>query len=245
MAAPAANDIAALLAADPFYIAHRGGSASWPEMTKAAYDHAAVAGMRALEISVQRSSDGVFVCSHDPSTLRVTGVDQQIAATSWAQLSGLSVRSPVAGGAPAAMTRLETVLDAYAGSRVIFLEDKTYRNSGPLLELVARYPDYRRHFFWKVTGTAGEPVIQAGRTAGIPSWGYFFSADMPQFADRAGQFDWVGVDYQCTDAQLRQAAAIGKPMIGHIVSKAAQRDRLLAAGCRGIMLADVAGLAPH
>ena len=45
--------VAALTAADPFYIAHRGGGGNWPEMTAYAYAQAAqVPGIKALEISV-------------------------------------------------------------------------------------------------------------------------------------------------------------------------------------------------
>lgn len=241
---PASTDTAGLTARTPFYVAHRGGSNNWPEMTMVAYGHAVAAGMKALEVSVQRSSDGVFVCSHDASTARVPGVDDTIASTPWSRLSTLSVKSPVASQPAAPMARLETVLDAYATDHVIFLEDKTYKNAAPLLELVRRYPKYRNHFFWKVGGLTGKKLIAAGTEAGLPSWGYFFAADMPRYDVQATLFDWVGIDYHCTDAQLLQAKSAGKPMIGHIVSTAAQRDRLLAAGCRGIVLANVAGLAP-
>ncbi|MGI8417638.1 MAG: glycerophosphodiester phosphodiesterase [Nakamurella sp.] len=241
---PATTDNASLTASTPFYVAHRGGSANWPEMTMLAYGHAVAAGMKALEISVQRSSDGVFVGCHDATTARVTGVDKTVASTLWAELSTLSGKSPVAGQPAAPMARLETVLDAYASDHVIFLEDKTYKNAAPLLELVRRYPKYRDHFFWKVYGLSGKSAIAAGTEAGLPTWGYFFAAGMTHFAAQAPLFDWVGIDYHCTDAQLLQAKSAGKPMIGHVVSTAAQRDRLLAAGCRGIVLANVAGLAP-
>ena len=67
--------VAALTADDPFYIAHRGGGGNWPEMTAYAYAQAAqVAEIKALEISVCLSADGVLVCSHDPTTTRLTGV---------------------------------------------------------------------------------------------------------------------------------------------------------------------------
>ena len=48
-----------LRSADPFYVAHRGGSRDWPEMSMAAYRAAVGLGVDALEISLARTSDGV------------------------------------------------------------------------------------------------------------------------------------------------------------------------------------------
>ena len=84
--------IADLVADDPFYVAHRGGGDNWPEMTAYAYSQAArLPYVGAIEISVCLSADGVLVCSHDPTTLRVTGTDLRIADQPWSVLSRLKV----------------------------------------------------------------------------------------------------------------------------------------------------------
>ena len=63
-------------------------------MTAFAYSRAAAfPALKALEISVCRSADGVLVCSHDPTTERVTGVPYTIARETWATLSELEVGS--------------------------------------------------------------------------------------------------------------------------------------------------------
>ena len=61
-------------------------------MTAYAYAQAAkVPGLQAMEISVCLSADGVLVCSHDPTTARMTGTPYTIAEQTWATLSTLKV----------------------------------------------------------------------------------------------------------------------------------------------------------
>lgn len=224
-----------------FYIAHRGGSASFPEMTFAAYQASVAAGMLALEVSVHRSKDGVFVCCHDPNTKAATGVDMEIAGSTWAQLSKLKVRARKPDGPipQAPLTRLETVLQAYGGSKVIFLEDKTQKHADALLALVARYPHPERHFVWKVSGVADPGIVRAGKAAGLTSWGYWFAADMKRFAATHGPYDTLGLDYRCSATDAAAMRATRKLLIGHIVSIRRQIDKVIADGCRGLMLARI------
>lgn len=258
---PASTDIDQLITERPFLVAHRGGSKSAPEMTMAAYEKAVAAGFRALEVSVHRSSDGVFVGCHDATTGRVADVDLTVAETPWATLADVQVRGD--DGSTAPMTRLETVLDAYASTHVIFLEDKTYKNDADLLAMVRRYRNPTRQFVWKVFGNAGESSIRAGVQAGLKTWGYWFPGDMgaapasssepgsrgspasegdvgtAQFREHARRVDWVGVSYDSSSVQFEAAREMGQLTIGHIVARAEQRDTLLKEGCHGLMVANL------
>lgn len=126
-----------LSAQRPFYVAHRGGGANWPEMTAYAYRQAAALPfVQAIEISVCRSADGVLVCSHDPTTLRVTGADHEISTTNWSTLSRLMVTpeytdNPDQPARP--FSRLDEVLDDYIQRLVVFIEPKTSDANDPLL----------------------------------------------------------------------------------------------------------------
>ena len=63
-----------------------------PEMTGYAYHRASkLRGLKALEVSVCQTSDGVLVCSHDKNTERATGVPYVIAQERWETLSTLMV----------------------------------------------------------------------------------------------------------------------------------------------------------
>ena len=239
----------------PFYIAHRGGSANWPELTMRAFDNCVRSyGMQAIEISAHITSDGVWVCSHDPNTVRTTGQSYAIASTPSATILALPV-NPVGTdnqGQPAMpFAKLTDVLDKYAGTskHVIFIEDKSYANTTSLINLIKTYSNYKEQFVWKVAGsTVYATFIAPALAAGLRVWGYFFEADM-QGGSIQSQYDalrqprcYLGLDYAATDPHSALMQSQGIPIIGHIVTTKAQRDRLLSYGAIGIMTANVKGI---
>lgn len=60
----------------PFTIAHRGSDRDWPEMTARAYVGSTAAGAHALEMSLGRTSDGVWFGLHDRSLDRTSPLCQ-------------------------------------------------------------------------------------------------------------------------------------------------------------------------
>src|SRR5262245_40832238 len=56
----------------PYVMAHRGNSISCPENTLAAFRRAFKEGADLLETDLHLTSDGVFVCIHDPTLDRTT-----------------------------------------------------------------------------------------------------------------------------------------------------------------------------
>ena len=58
--------------------AHRGAAVELPENTMAAFRRALEHGVDALEMDVHMTADGQLVVSHDPSGMRMCGVDRQI-----------------------------------------------------------------------------------------------------------------------------------------------------------------------
>ena len=84
-----------LLASRPFYVAHRGGSADWPECSMEAYARSVDAGVDALEIPVARSADGVWFGLHDATLDRTSGTTGFVAAEhTWAEISRYRTRPP-------------------------------------------------------------------------------------------------------------------------------------------------------
>lgn len=236
-----------LLARKPCFVAHRGGSNSWPEGTRYAYRKAAAWPVRALEVSCFRSSDGVWVSSHDASTLRVTGVDYTIASTPWATLAPLTVtaastNTPAQARQP--LSKVTDILDDFARDHVIFIEDKSYANADSLLDLMDAYGGPSR-FVWKTYGPGGQSGVNKARARGYKSWAYYFNgADMTNLPTSYVNYDYLGIDFNCTDAAITAAVAYGKPVIGHILTTAAQRDRMLSLGCVGAMCADIQAVVP-
>jgi glycerophosphoryl diester phosphodiesterase len=56
----------------PIPFAHRGGAKRWPENTVLAFRNSAELGYRHIETDLHETSDGRFVCFHDPTLERTT-----------------------------------------------------------------------------------------------------------------------------------------------------------------------------
>ena len=77
------------LAGQVLLIAHRGGSAEYPENTLQAFDQAIAAGAGWLEFDVQMSRDGELVVIHDTTVDRTTNGTGSVADLTFAQLRSL------------------------------------------------------------------------------------------------------------------------------------------------------------
>ena len=75
------------------FVAHRGESADAPENTLAAFQLAWERNVKAIELDVHLSRDGVLVVCHDGDTKRTTGVSKKIKETDWAELKTLDAGS--------------------------------------------------------------------------------------------------------------------------------------------------------
>jgi glycerophosphoryl diester phosphodiesterase len=136
---PAAPGLSArtLLATPPFFVGWRGGSRDWPEMTTYGFEQAAaIPGILAMELVVAQTADSVLVCSADPTTQRVTGLDFTVAEETWATLSGLKVRAnetkdPQQPARP--LARLEDIIDQFIDRFVFFVEPQAGTAAGNLM----------------------------------------------------------------------------------------------------------------
>jgi len=249
-----APTVASLTADTPFYIAHRGGGGDWPEMTAYAYEQAAsIPGLQALEISVCLSADNVLVCSHDPTTTRVTGARRTIAKETWATLSALEVSpadttDPTQAARP--LTRLDDVLERYIDRYVLFVEPKVPAAEAPLLDRLQGLlsPD---RVVWKQTlnGTG----FGAAKNVGFGTWGYVL--DEPSYlgdnltrlaADP--KIDMLGIPVRGRPGLVRAAAeaaaAHGKKTIAWPIITDADRQHALGFGAAGLMTSRIAELMP-
>ena len=236
----------------PWFAAHRGFSNSYPEESLYSYRGATDWGIKAIEVSVQYSSEGTPWCFHDATTTRTTGVTGTISAMTDAQIGALTnlgttaSRNPTQPARPTA--KLVDVLNLYASTHVIIIEDKTYTHTAAMLDMMDSY------------GTSGRPateifIVKAGVTSGswlwtmvaargYHRWGYMFDNEMDTIADAAssGKVDMIGMDYASSDATLTNGInlciANGVMPTGHIINSIAQRDRLLGLGMKGLMISN-------
>lgn len=242
-----------LVADKPFYIAHRGGGRDWPEMTAYAYEQAAaLPGLKALEMSVCISRDGVLVLSHDQNTRRVTGSDHVIADTDWATLSELTVTAehtldPGQPGRP--FSRFDEVLEKYLDRFVIFVEPKLSAAADPLFAVLAGSGTNAERVVWK------QPInstrFARAKEAGYHTWGYVLDepahvgANLTRYA-ASEHVDMLGAEKSARPDLVRAvssaAAANGKLTIMWPVVTREERKRALDAGFTGLMCSEPRGL---
>ncbi len=235
------HTIDTLLTETPFYIAHRGSGDNWVEHSLDAYTHAIAAGAKAIEISVCSTSDGYLVCHHDTTTVDpATGADTDIALTSLAELSRRRTDARAWLGpaaAPQPIPLLSTVLDRFAATHVIFLEDKQGTNTKALLKMMASYPDPTSHFVWKQWAAAHQHLSAASK--GYKTWGYFTPELYPRAAQLSQGFDYLGVYHTDSEADIASVVALGKPVIAWEIHYRYMRDRMQRLGVLGMMCSNL------
>lgn len=232
--------IGGLLGSTPFFIAHRGSGDNWTEHTEVAYSQAIAAGSTAIEVSVHATSDGVLVCHHDESTLRLTGQDHRIKDLDYSSVTALRADARQWLGPatpPRPIPKLQDVLDAHAANHVVFIEDKQGTNTKQLLDLMDRYPHPTDHFVWKQP--AASPSYRQAQDRGYKSWGYFVDGSGGQFERYAPRHDLLGIFHTATDDEIRRLVAFGKPTICWEVHTRWMRQRLLDLGVHGMMCSNI------
>lgn len=238
--ATGASPLQDLLAARPFFIAHRGSGDNWPEHTAYAYAQAAALGAKAIEVSLSSTLDGVLVCHHLLNTEKLTGRNWNIPEHSYAELAALrnDAREWLGPASPLeSIPRVKDVLDVHAAERVVFIEDKQGTNTAAVLELLDSYPHAEEHFVWKQPGSVAVP--EAVRERGYKSWGYFTDGSGRQFEKYAGQFDLLGIHHDASDEEISRLVAYGKPVVCWEVHTRWMRARLEGLGVRGMMCSNL------
>lgn len=202
----------------------------------AAYAGAVAAGATALEVSVCATADGVLVCHHDLDLQRLSGDPRRISDLTWEQLQTVRVdaRAWLGPDVPLEpLPRLSEVLDRFAPSTVIFIEDKQGTNTAQLLDVMDGYEEATEHFVWKQW--AGASQHRAASERGYRTWGYFGEELLDRSAELAEEFDLLGVYHRLSDDQIASVVARGKPVICWEVHDRATQERLGEIGVVGMM----------
>lgn len=227
--------IDAMVAQKGFLVAHRGGSASWPEMSMRAYTNSVAHGAGALEVSVGRTSDGVWVLAHDQNLQRV---DPAAPATPIAQMTWAEVQRYRTAGEK--ILRIEEYLEAYGRSHVTVLDPKY--SAQQWTDLAARLPaDAKSRVIWKSAGDATWLAAQ-WNAAGWRCWGYAYAqhASDGSLAKWAPSWDYLGFPWDAPSMAWKVATSFGKPVWAHICPTKAAYDQGLQNGAVGCMVSGVA-----
>ena len=232
--------IDAMVAQKGFLVAHRGGSASWPEMSMRAYTNSVAHGVGALEVSAGRTSDGVWVLAHDQNLKRV---DPSAPTTPIAQMTWSEVQRYRTAGEK--ILRIEEYLEAYGRSHITVLDPKY--SATQWADLAKLLPDdAKSRVIWKSAGDATWLASQ-WKAAGWRCWGYAYAqhADDGSLAKWAASWDYLGFPWDATPAQWSKALSLGKPVWAHICPTKAAYDQGISRGAVGCMVSGVADVLPY
>lgn len=227
--------------------AHRGGSADFQEFSLHAYTQSVLRGMRALEVSLARTSDGVWFGLHDSTLDRTSGTTGgwDPAAHTWDEVQRYSIN--LAGlssaQAPQPYMRVEQLLDAYGSSHVILIDPKNAISSRTaLLAIMNSYSAAVRSRLIAKFYCTGTSWGADARAAGYLTWGYYYQGDVSLLPTTQSYWDMLGMDYTADQASWDAAKSYGKKVMAHTVATTANAVTARSKGADALQVAGVKDL---
>lgn len=247
------STVAEMLATPGFTWGHRGGSASWTEMSLYGYTQAVARGYGVLEISLARTSDGVWFGLHDQTTDRTSGgVFGNASSQTWAQIQ---MQQNVGGpGNPQPYMSWDELIAAYGHTHIIVADPKyalgSYRTE--FLNMVNRDLGPTRAIIkYSGVGSGAANLSTAAQAMGFETWGFFYAADASVSQGGNGALQtwgasWtlLGMEYGASQAIWDEVLAFGKPVIGHIAPNQAAYNTAISKGAVGVQVSGVGVVAP-
>ncbi len=223
---------------------HRGGSLNWSEMSMRAYTNCIFWGCKAPEISAHRSSDGVWIMSHDGDLTRVTATAYPIVSTPSSTLLGTPIDAPTTGGV---IGRIEAVLDAYK-DLLLIIDNKPGSFQTEFFDLVkAHVPDWAEHVIIKIDGASSVSRFQAAQAAGFKTAAYWYdSSNWATIPGKIPYVDYPGLNYDAAQSYWDDLIALagGKPMWGHVLPSPAAKNTAKTKGANIFQCSNITGIIP-
>lgn len=249
MVHPGYSSITEMLADAFFYCSHRGGSANFPEMSLHAYTQSAIRGYGAMEVSLARSSDGVWFGLHDASLDRTSlgtgggsGTTLVASTMTWAAIQAYDIRPATVAPVDSVhkpYMRLEEILNAYLSSHILFIDPKAalaYRSE--LIALLKTYSNWQEKIVAKyVPGDSNVSWLADARAAGFVTNAMFYPTD--NFTAYHAQGDILGMDYGASSGVWTSIKALGKPVMVHVCPNQAAVTAGITNGADGAMVSGV------
>ena len=231
------KDIGTMMITHGFLIAHRGGSVSWPEASMRAYTNSVMFGAGALEVSCQKTKDGVWFLNHDRTLQRV---DKSAPNTPVTEMTWAEIQKYTTIGEP--FVTVEEYFAAYGSSHITVLDPKY--SAVEWQELKKFFPtDAHGRIIWKFSIDAGWLAGQ-WKADGWKCWGYSYPDQVTdgRINEWHKPWDYVGMSWEASDEVWRRTLALGKPVWAHICPTRDAYDQGLAKGAIGCMVSGVANI---
>jgi hypothetical protein len=237
-------NVTAMKAKTGFTWAHRGNSHFYAEESINAYRQSDIRGYACLELSMERTSDGVWVAIHDRDPNRTSGLtagtQPNVAAMTWAQLSALQNTISV-DNYDRPYARATDVIAEFGSTHIMILDPKytwidslAYRDEfWALADMVGTSRAIIKFFI----DTAG--IATAAQSRGYQSWGYAYEATLsdPNWATWvAAPWTMLGMEVGAAQASWDTIKGYGKPVIGHIALSQADYATAITKGAAGVQV---------
>ena len=242
------TSVSEMLSRPTFYSVHRGGSDTEPEMTMEAYERSAERGFGMLEVSLARTSDGVWFGLHDETLDRTSGVEglPPVSEMTWADVARYQVTLND-GGSPQPYMSWTEFVSAFAHTHVVLVDPKYASGSGHLddfLDMVQRDVGTDRAVI-KAYGSDTRLADRA-RERGFTTWGYYYESDVTDGTLDRTQDHWslLGMNWDASAEAWAAVTGYGKPVIAHVIESDEQRDIAKAKGARGFQVSNIDAVQP-
>lgn len=237
------DSVSQMLAKPGFTWAHRGGSANWGEMSLHGYTQSLIQGYGALELSLGRSSDGVWFGHHDETLDRVTETtgNPPISQMTWNQIKQHSITSGADGVSRPFMT-VDEFVSSYSNAGVIILDIKYGIQSSAFIteffEICSRFPKEKvivKYFYNAVS------LADRAASDGYATWGYIYDTDLsdPRLDERVSHWSILGLNWGANQQSWDTVLAFGKPVVGHIAATQEAYNSAMSKGAVGVQCANV------
>ena len=231
------KDIGTMMISKGFLVAHHGGSVSWPEASMRAYTNSVMFGAGAMEVSCQKSKDGIWFLNHDRTLQRT---DPTAPSTPVTEMTWDEIRRYKTIGEP--IVKVEDYFRAYGSSHITVLDPKY--SASQWQELKQFFPsDAKRRIIWKFSVDATWLVNQ-WKADGWKCWGYSYPEHVAngRLNNWAGPWDYLGMDFEADQQTWTKTLAIGKPVWAHICATREQYNQAMQKGAAGCMVSGVANI---
>lgn len=231
------KDIGTMMITKGFLVAHRGGSVSWPEASIRAYTNSVMFGAGALEVSCQRSKDGIWFLNHDRTLQRT---DPTAPSTPVTEMTWDEIRKFKTVGEP--IMKVEDYFRAYGSSHITVLDPKY--SAAKWQELKQFFPsDAKNRIIWKFSVDATWLVNQ-WKADGWKCWGYSYPEHVAdgRLNGWAAPWDYLGMSFEADQATWAKTLALGKPVWAHICATRDQYNQAMQKGAAGCMVSGVANI---
>lgn len=232
------RDVDEMLATPGFTMAHRGNSTRYAEMSLYAYTQSARLGYGVMEVSLGRTSDGVFVGLHDDDINRTSGVTGQpaIASMTWAQVQAFN-NVLGAQGIPRPYMSLDQYIAAYGDTHVTMFDPKSINLAGrQALYAKALAEVGPARAIIKSYGDSAHIGLEA-RAAGLFSWGFFYAVNIGTgiLATDHSSWDSLGLEYNASQADWDTLLGLAgsRITIAHVLPTQATYDTAMSKGAFG------------